>query len=191
MNDVSLKSFKFLNDNWNWWWQRVYSRPKMRVFANNWLRCVPKILLPFTSRTDCQFFVPVLLPKSFWFKLDWSFLFPPSLPATLIQLNKNKNTFSIATKGFEPWTYSIGSNPLPTEPQPIGFTRKQQFRLFLILFVTDCSLEWPDLAKFRHFGTILGKFLRDYLVFGKILILLWQNYLTIGQVFIVVDGQIV
>ena len=138
-----------------------------------------------------SFFVPVLLPKSFWFKLDWSFLFPPSLPATLIQLNKNKNTFSIATKGLEPWTYSIGSNPLPTEPQPIGFTRKQQFRLFLILFVTDCSLAWPDLAKFRHFGTILGKFLRDYLVFGKILILLWQNYLTIGQVFIVVDGQIV
>ena len=52
---------------------------------------------------------------------------------------------------------------------------------------------WPDLAKFRHFGTILkvlGKILRDYLIFGKILILLWQKCFTIGQVLVVVDGKI-
>ena len=47
----------------------------------------------------------------------------------------------------------------------------------------------PDLAKFRHSGTILkvlGKFLRVYLVFGKMLILLWQKCNDIGQVFMVV-----
>ena len=51
---------------------------------------------------------------------------------------------------------------------------------------------WPDLAKFRHFDTILkvlGKCLRVYLVFSEILILLWQKWITIGQVFIVVDGR--
>ena len=52
---------------------------------------------------------------------------------------------------------------------------------------------WPDLAKFRHFGTILkvlGKILRDYFVFDKILILLCQKCFTIGQLFVVGDGQI-
>ena len=52
---------------------------------------------------------------------------------------------------------------------------------------------WPDLAKFRHFGTILkvlGAFLMAQLVFGKILMLLLLKFFTIGQVFIVVDGQI-
>ena len=50
---------------------------------------------------------------------------------------------------------------------------------------------WPELPKFRHFGTILnvlGKSQRVYLVFGKMFILLWQKCHGIGQVFIVVNS---
>ena len=53
--------------------------------------------------------------------------------------------------------------------------------------------EWPDLAKFRHFGNILWifvKWLRIYSVFGKNFNLLWQKCYTFGQPFNVVNGQI-
>ena len=78
-------------------------------------------------------------------------------------------------------------------------TRCQFFCLFQKVSIqVNKVCQWvdsvqPDLAKFRHFGTILkalGKFLMVYLVFGKILIILWQKCFNIGQVFIVVDGQI-
>ena len=52
---------------------------------------------------------------------------------------------------------------------------------------------WPDLATFRHFGTILkvlGKYLKVYLVLGNVLLLFKQKCFTIGQVFIIVDGQV-
>ena len=77
------------------------------------------------------------------------------------------------------------------------FKSRVAISLFALFFQKDFAFTscpvWPDLAKFRHFGTILkvlGKFLRVCLVFGKILILLWKECYAIGQVFIVVDGHI-
>ena len=58
--------------------------------------------------------------------------------------------------------------------------------------LTTTLPEWPDLAKFCHFGKTeqdFGKMLMVYLVFGKILNLLWQKY-DIWRIFIVTNGQI-
>ena len=52
---------------------------------------------------------------------------------------------------------------------------------------------WPDLAKFRHFGTILqvfGQFLTVYLLFVKLVNLLWQICYNTGLIFIVANGPI-
>ena len=51
---------------------------------------------------------------------------------------------------------------------------------------------WPDLAKFRHFGTpltIFGHFKRVHLVYCKILRWFGQILYAIGQIFIKVNGQ--
>ena len=52
---------------------------------------------------------------------------------------------------------------------------------------------WPDLAKFRHFGTILqvfGQFLTVYLLLVKLVNLLWQICYDTGLIFIVANGPI-
>ena len=52
---------------------------------------------------------------------------------------------------------------------------------------------WPDLAKFRHFGTILqvfGQFLTVYLLLVKLVNLLWQICYNTGLIFIVANGPI-
>ena len=52
------------------------------------------------------------------------------------------------------------------------------------LYIIYLLAVWPDLAKFRHFGTflkVLGKFLRVYLVFGEILVQKWQIFLLLGK----------
>ena len=58
---------------------------------------------------------------------------------------------------------------------------------------TSIAPVWPDLAKYRHLGKlskILGKLLREYLVFRKIVNLLWQIFMNFGQIWIVVCSQI-
>ena len=60
--------------------------------------------------------------------------------------------------------------------------RNQEYNIFRSQKRTSSNAVWPDLAHFWHFGTtlkVLGKFLSDYLVFGKILILLWQKCFNI------------
>ena len=60
----------------------------------------------------------------------------------------------------------------------ISFINKAPYRIIAHLEKYCILPVWPDLTKFRHFGTILkvlGKLLKLYLVFGKILILLWQK----------------
>ena len=54
--------------------------------------------------------------------------------------------------------------------------------LTLVCFVNSFT-EWPNLAKFRHFGKtsqVFGKILTVYLLFGKMLSLLWQIFYIIG-----------
>ena len=69
-----------------------------------------------------------------------------------------------------------------------------QLWIYGLLFILTAQSVWPDLAKCRHFDTILkvlGAFLRVYLACGNFYILLWQKCFAIGQIFIVVDSQIV
>ena len=50
---------------------------------------------------------------------------------------------------------------------------------------------WPDLAKFRHFGTrlqVFGNCLTVYFLFGEMLSLFWQICDIIGLIFFVANG---
>ena len=60
----------------------------------------------------------------------------------------------------------------------------------LSLIFVNHTPEWPDLAKFRHFGKILkvfGNFSRVNLVFGNICDLFWQILYAVEQ--ILIDGN--
>ena len=103
----------------------------------------------------------------------------------------------IVAKGFKnlPKVQQIARSG-HTEPIPkiVSYIRgcKTTFGLSNSWRPTEAAV-WPDLAKFRHFGTImkeLGNFLRVFLVFGKMLSLLWQKCFAICQVFIVVNSHI-
>ena len=92
--------------------------------------------------------------------------------------------------------HGIDSNPGPQDEtrrrRPITWPLASHSPMNFLQWSVSQSV-WSDLAKFRHFGInlkVLGKFLKDYVVFGKILTLLWQKCLTIVQVLIVADGQI-
>ena len=95
---------------------------------------------------------------------------------------------------------SLGSRHFAVQPKRHDMCGTPKFASSIVNYEKICkktTLTWcfnhfQCDQKFHHFGTILkvlGKFLRDYLVFGNFLILPWQKCYAIGQVFIVVDGR--
>ena len=72
----------------------------------------------------------------------------------------------------------------PTSKEELPHTIKVVHLSCAFVCVFKLFPVWPDLAKFRHFGTILkvlGKFLQVYLVFSKMWIFLWQKMLLLGK----------
>ena len=111
------------------------------------------------------------------------------------------NNFLLMT-GFEPQTSGIGSDCSTNWATTTSLTylslRQSKFVSLghcpmIQSNVVRILVVWPDLAKFRHFGTTLkyfGRFESVHLVFAKSLSLFRPICNAIGQILIAVNSQI-